>query len=370
LSAGIYHFQSPPEVSEPYRLHLRIDNNGQGILIINASTILHLNKTATEYAYHLVNQTPIQELVDQIDLRYRVNKKVIADDFESFKESITELIETPDLDPETFFGYDRKAPYPENLTAPYRLDCALTYRLPEMMDPGFAPTKRVDRELSTAEWKSIFEKSWQVGIPHLIFTGGEPTLREDLLELLDYAEQLGQVTGLNTDGKKLTDANYFENLLRTGLDHLTLIFDPEDSSSWAIINQCVEADIFFTVHLTITLENAITAPEVISKLSSLGVKNLSLSTPNPTLFSTISDLRDLAAEQGLSLIWDIPVPYSAFNPVALELREEDQPQGAGTAWLYIEPDGDILPSQGIDKKLGNFLEDTWENIWSTAKNLS
>jgi MoaA/NifB/PqqE/SkfB family radical SAM enzyme len=204
----------------------------------------------------------------------------------------------------------------------------------------------------------------------LIFTGGEPTLREDLLELLDYAEQLGQVTGLNTDGKKLTDATYFENLLRTGLDHLTLIFDPEDRSSWAIINQCVEADIFFTVHLTITLENAITAPEVISKLSSLGVKNLSLSTPNPTLFSTISDLRDLAAEQGLSLIWDIPVPYSAFNPVALELREEDQPQGAGTAWLYIEPDGDILPSQGIDKKLGNFLKDTWENIWSTAKNLS
>ena len=38
----------------PYRLHLRIEPDGSGLLIVNASTVVHLNHTAAEYAYHLV----------------------------------------------------------------------------------------------------------------------------------------------------------------------------------------------------------------------------------------------------------------------------------------------------------------------------
>ena len=41
LQAGIYHYQSPPEGEQPYRLHLRLEPDGKGILIVNASTVLH-----------------------------------------------------------------------------------------------------------------------------------------------------------------------------------------------------------------------------------------------------------------------------------------------------------------------------------------
>jgi len=61
----------------------------------------------------------------------------------------------------------------------------------------------VDRELNTSEWITILDKSWNAGIPHIIFTGGEPTLREDLPELIMHAEALGQVSGLLTDGLRL-----------------------------------------------------------------------------------------------------------------------------------------------------------------------
>jgi MoaA/NifB/PqqE/SkfB family radical SAM enzyme len=59
------------------------------------------------------------------------------------------------------------------------------------------------------------------------------------------------------------------------------------------------------------------------------------------------------------------VPYSAFNPVAAELRDANKkiPEGAGKAWLYVEPDGDVLPAQGVNKVLGNLLTDPWEKIW-------
>ena len=67
---------------------------------------------------------------------------------------------------------------------------------------------------------------------------------------------------------------------------------------------------------------------------------------------------------GMTLRWDLPVPYSVENPVAQEIFGEQVPSGAGKAWLYLEPDADVLPSQGeADKILGNFLRDPWEKIY-------
>ena len=149
----------------------------------------------------------------------------------SFTERIETLVHTEDLDPVSYLGFDRVAPHSAGLTAPLRLDCALTYRLPEGMDADDAPTKRVDRELATAEWISILDKAWAVGIPHVTFTGGEPTLRDDLPELIAYAEVKGMVSGLLSDGLKLSDKDYLNTLLQTGLDHLLFILHPEKSKS-------------------------------------------------------------------------------------------------------------------------------------------
>ena len=65
----------------------------------------------------------------------------------------------------------------------------------------------------------------------------------------------------------------------------------------------------------------------------------------------------------MTLIWDLPVPFSTYNPVALETQIDNLPAGAGHAWLYIEPDGDVLPAQGINQVLGNILRDPWETLW-------
>jgi hypothetical protein len=59
IQAGIYHYQSPPDDPRNYRLHLRVEDDGTGILIVNASTVLHLNQTATEYAYYFVQNLPL-----------------------------------------------------------------------------------------------------------------------------------------------------------------------------------------------------------------------------------------------------------------------------------------------------------------------
>jgi len=363
IEPGIYHYQSPPYSDHQYRLHLRIERDGSGILLVDASTILHLNQTAAEYAYHFVNETPIENAIKTMIRRYDISAERLENDYKDFKERIFSLIDLPDLDPVTFFGFERDSPYSEKLSAPLRLDCALTYILPEGTDHSLAPTKRVERELSTDEWSIIINKSWDAGIPHIVFTGGEPTLRDDLIDLITRAEKNGQVTGLLTDGRKLANPEYLYQLLQTGLDHLMVVLNDEDDLVWEALEIIIPEDIFTTVHITITQNNSNRTISTIDRLANIGVNAISLSDIGPDLDGALQDARDLIAERGISLVWDLPVPYSTRNPVALESENDDLGDGAGKAWLYIEPDGDVLPSQGMNQVLGNLLRDSWGEIW-------
>ena len=134
-------------------MHLRIEPDGTGLLVINASTVLHLNQTATEYAYHFVLQTPQDEAISSIKNRYNVKKEEVLHDFEAFKNQVNDLIHTIDLEPVSYIDFERQSPYSIQTSAPYRLDCALTYKLPPGAPQNAAPSKRVDRELTTPNGK-------------------------------------------------------------------------------------------------------------------------------------------------------------------------------------------------------------------------
>lgn len=360
LPSGMHHLQAAQD-EEPYRVHLRLNQDGSGILIVNAATVLQLNPTAAEYAFHFIKGTNREEAATHIARRYRVNKKTALADFDSFVDRIDTLIHTPDLDPASFLDFERAQPH--SVESTLRLDCAITYRLPEGTHAEYAPVKRVERELTTAKWMTIMDKAWHAGIPHIIFTGGEPTLREDLPQLIAHAERNGQVCGLLTNGLKLADKDYFDTLLQTGLDHVMVILQPDDPQSWQAIEVIVPQDIFLIVHLTITQGNVNRARDIFIRLSSLGVEHISISAIDDSLTDELLELQGIAQSLLLNLRWDLPVPYSASNPVAVETVDEAVPEGAGKTWLYLEPDGDILPAQGEpDKVMGNFLKDDWETI--------
>ena len=85
IPAGNYQAMLKLDTGPTYRLHLRIDDKGTGILIINASTILHLNETAVEYAYHLIKETPLETISAEMQKRYRVTEEEAVNDFHEFK---------------------------------------------------------------------------------------------------------------------------------------------------------------------------------------------------------------------------------------------------------------------------------------------
>lgn len=362
IPSGIYHYISPPDDPRNYRMHLRLEPEGNGVLIINASTILHLNQTAAEYAYYLVKNEPVEQAAHKMVERYHVDLEQAINDYQEFVDRIQTLINTPDLDPVTFLDLDRIRPFTGHITAPYRLDCALTYRIPERTTET-ALVKRVDRELDTIEWKSIFDKAWSAGIPHIIFTGGEPTLRDDLPELIAHAESNDQVTGLISDGLRLSERDYLDSLLQTGLDHLMIIFQPDNEAAWDALENSLVEDLFVAVHLTLDDKNKDELAGLIDQLAERGVKAISLSAHDQSLYGVLEKLRSQVADLTLELVWNLPVPYSTFNPVDLETELIEQIEGEGRAWLYVEPDGDVLPAQGVNRVLGNILSDNWDHIW-------
>lgn len=362
IPAGVYQKQSTASDKPPYRIHLRLQPDGSGILVVNAATVLHLNPTAAEYAYHFIKGSDPEVVAKEVASRYRVNRDTALSDYRDFADRIQTLVTTPDLDPVSQLDFERVVPHSRDLTAPLRLDCALTYRLPQGTQAEYAPTKRVDRELTTEEWGSILDKAWLAGIPHVTFTGGEPTLRDDLPDLIAHAEKNGQVCGLLTDGLRLSDKAYLDLLLQTGLDHILFMLQPDNPASWKALETIMPEDIFVTAHLTVTKTNAVQGGETLERLAHLGVTSLSLTFADGRDQS--AELRDKAAGLGLALKYDLPVPYSSDHPVAMETVDDEVPEGAGKAWLYVEPDGDVLPAQGMaDRVLGNLLRDPWDRIY-------
>jgi organic radical activating enzyme len=364
---GIFYYQSPEGAPNQYKWHLRIESDGSGLMVINASTVLHLNQTAAEYAYYLAEGKNKPEIAKLISDRYDIDILQAEQDLEDFTSRIIQLVNSEDLDPVTFLDMERVAPHSRKLSAPLRIDCALTYAVSPGIESAAAPNERVTKELTTEEWKRVLEIIWKAGVPHVVFTGGEPTLRPDLPDLIRETERIGLVSGLLTDGIKLGDEDYLKSILNAGLDHIMLLADDSSSAFWKALNLLMPEDIAVTVHVTVTQKNKQTISEFLQKLSDAGVTSISLSAESETLAPQLASAGQNTASLGMHLVWDLPVPYSSCNPFALEQQKTGDKrfeEGAGKVWLYIEPDGDVLPAQGIDIVKGNILVDSWQKIWS------
>jgi MoaA/NifB/PqqE/SkfB family radical SAM enzyme len=384
LSAEILHYQTPPDAAQQYRLHLRVEKDGHGLLVVNAATVLHLNQTATEYARLLIQGVQEDEAARTMARRYRVSRAQARADYQRLREHILTLSTTVDLCPVTYLDLERVEPFSAETSAPYRVDAALTYRVDAAgaLDPE--ARRRVDRELTTDEWRCVLWALWDVGVPHVCFTGGEPTLRDDLVELVKFAEEQGLVTGLLTDGRRLQEQVYLDELLLAGLDHLQITMASQQSAvhdrivgqtgAWQEtdtgLRNALAGDIYVVVHIVVTPANADSVVDTVNYLAELGVPAVSLGSPlratsqeeQARLQEALQSAQNAAYEQALTLIWDLAAPYSHVNPVELEAGLS--PEQVVRQHLYVEPDGDVLPAQGYNVVLGNLLRDSWETIWN------
>jgi radical SAM protein with 4Fe4S-binding SPASM domain len=269
------------------------------------------------------------------------------------------------------------------------MDLALTYRCNNDCAHCYNARERNYPELTTEDWKCILDKLWQLGIPHIIFTGGEPTLRNDLPELIAYAEGNGQITGLNTNARRMSDPGFVKRLVDAGLDHVQVTVESADAD---IHNEMVNAHafeqtisglknalqtrLFVMTNTTMLRTNVASIPATLDFLAELGVPTVGLNAlihagqgatvgtglPERELAPLLEIARAKTEQNGQRLIWYTPTEYCGFDPMSLDLGVK-----GCTAALYnmcVEPNGAVLPCQSYYHPLGNILTDHWDAIWN------
>ena len=84
---------------------------------------------------------------------------------------------------------------------------------------------RQEDELTTEEAKRIILQIKEVGVRHLILSGGEPLLREDLAELIRFSRENGiSWVDIITNGILFND-DWAQKLIKSGLNHVTISLD-------------------------------------------------------------------------------------------------------------------------------------------------
>jgi radical SAM protein with 4Fe4S-binding SPASM domain len=398
---SFWRFFSPRTIIEPglhkfdgvgdfkgHRFHLRVDETGEGVLVIDASKMVFLNGTAVEYMkLALQNKTP-DEVFKEFKNRYRkIDMEKIKKDYLQIKTKLLGLLKGKheiELGIE-FVPYDTRD---LNLPAPFRMDIALTYKCQNKCIHCYNEPRAM-KELNTTDWKRAIDRMLEVGIPHIVFTGGEPTLRDDLPELIAHSEANGQITGLITNGRRLSKPGYLKNLIKLGLDHVQITVESHnaathnkivmDKGAWeetiAGIKLALKEDVYVSTNTTIMSENKDEILETAKFLHGLGIRRFSCNSliragagknVNGVTFDELRaillKLKQFTGGNGLDFVWYTPTPYCELNPINLDLGIKNCT--ACTINLACEPNGDVLPCQSYYKPLGNILKDPWEKIWN------
>jgi radical SAM protein with 4Fe4S-binding SPASM domain len=372
------------------QVHLRVHKDQSGLLLVNAQRAFHLNPTAVFMAWLQLEGFSHMAAVDSIRKRYRVNKKIALQDFTSIQTMIDQVTNPNGACPICDLELDLLPPFSETPAAPYRMDLAVTYRCNANCAHCYNARPRNYPELDTENWQKIIDHLHSIGIPHICFTGGEATLRDDLPQLITSASSNGQITGLLTNGRRLADRSCLQELVDAGLDHIQITLEshrPEvhdkmvrAEGAWQEtvqgVRHALDLGLYVMTNTTLLQDNAADIGETIAFLSGMGVptvgcnalilsgrgKDVETGIPEDQLPPLLEEARQRTEEYGQRLIWYTPTQYCHFDPIQMELGVK-----ACTAALYnmcIEPDGAVIPCQSYYQSLGNILSESWDSIWN------
>jgi MoaA/NifB/PqqE/SkfB family radical SAM enzyme len=378
---GLYHYLREDQ-GERSRIHLRIDPcsgdmGPYGILLVNANRVLHLNQTATLMAYLTLEQVSEDRAVRVITRQYNISPSQSREDFAKYKSDLDELLHPGDACPVCDLDVEVTAPFAARPTAPYRMDLALTYRCNNDCAHCYNARSRDYPEISTDQWKRILDRLWEISIPHVVFTGGDPTLREDLPDLISHAERNGQITGLNTNARRLSNRNFVNKLVEAGLDHVQITVESHDpeihdamvraKGAWKQtitgLHNVLDTPLYVMTNTTMLSGNSPYLGVTLDFLASAGVPTIGLNAliysgrglsvgtglSESELFPLLNLARDKTDYNNQRLIWYTPTQYCNFDPMELELGVK-----GCTAALYnmcVEPDGGVIPCQSYYHQL-------------------
>ena len=387
------------------------------LLLLNGARLVPLNLSWAILLANLVDQLQAyegQELaedqwealltaaVEETHRTYpRTKRQTLASDLHLMLTSLIAIAQG--REPEAEVGLLSLSDYAPEMTAPHRMDLMVTamekdgaWHCNQKCLHCYAAGQPMGEtpELSTEQWKTALALLRKANIPQVTFTGGEPTLRSDLVELVQEAEWF--VTRLNTNGRLLTPelcAGLYEASLDSvqvtlysaeGNIHNQLVGTNGFNDTVQGIRHAVEAGLIVSVNTPLCSLNTHYA-ETLRFVHSLGVRYATCSGLIPSgsacgqesrataltpeqLTEVLRQAVDTAEELGMELDFTSPgwLDEETLRSLGLNLIPSC---GACLSNMAVTPDGKVVPCQSwlSDEPLGDLLHDDWADIWNSPR---
>lgn len=379
------------------RLHLRVHEDGTGVLFRNVTDALLLAPLQVEMAEAALDDVPADRALVRLCTLYPdVSREALARQYDGMTAAMRRLRRPGEACAVCDLGIAQPPPLSVRAQAPYKADLALSYACNNDCAHCYnEPGRRRMPSLSVEDWRAALDRLWAIGVPYIIFTGGEPTLHPGLPDLVAHAEGLGQVCGMNTNGRRLSDRDFAHELVAAGLDHvqITLASHRREQHNAIVraeafdetvtgIRNALAAGLHTITNTTLTADNMDEAEAIVDFVAGLGLRVFAMNgmihsgcgaanpatLPVPALRDVLARVRDRATERGLRFIWYTVTRHCELSPLAMGVGLRFC--NAAEYSVCVEPNGDVLPCQSFYAPAGNLLRDPWADIWDSERFLA
>ena len=380
--------------------------NGKDIVPLNLSWTILLSIFIKEVNNYKGNEIPDEELQKIISETVEKALKIYREAGRiTLKQDLGRMMSVfiniaTGKEPEEKIGQLSIGDYAKDMEAPHRMDLMVSSMVKDgkwncnqkcihcyAAGQEYAQTK----ELSTEEWKKVIDKCRKIRVPQLTFTGGEPTTRSDLVELIDYSKWF--VTRLNTNGVLLTD-DLCKKLYDASLDsaQVTLYSYDEEKHNFLVgakkfnmtvqgIKNAINAGLNLSINTPLCSINK-DYVQTLKLAKELGIKYVSCSglivTGNAKteksketqlseeeLYNILKEAKKYADENLMEISFTSPgwIKEEKLKELGLDIPT----CGACLSNMAITPNGEVVPCQswlGKNASLGNILKTDWKKIWN------
>ncbi len=366
---GLYHFLREVEGANT-RFHLRVDSNGSGVLVANATAAARLHPSGAIIAKAILEGESDAEIVAKLQRTYRgVSSAQASDDVRRVRAILHDL--------ETRGG---------------------DHPILNLIDPSFAPDvapleKPLSADVPLADAEvivPILDRLWEEGIPHVTLVAPAGFKRASLVRAIERAEDLGMIAGVRVGGAGLADEAFVAELAATGVDHVNLLYLSSDAEVHDGVagrgDHAAAVRAFETIRaheVCPVAEVALIEPtldgleETVESLNDAGVDNVAffaLATelaghePGPLdaaqLLQAARMIEEYADSLSMRHLWYPPRQFAEGPPLAEQVCQG--PRTSGDHAIRVESDGAVFAARGPWQSMGNLLHDSWETIAAGA----
>ena len=362
---GLRHFTGEAD-GRPVRYHLRVDPDGAGLVVVNASAACRLSPSGVLVAAELLGGAADEAVVRRLLATFRgVDGARAAADVARVREALRRMTREGGCGPLVSLDESGATARRHALSAPLGADLWVEAEVP-------------------AERLRLL---WDAGVPHAVFALAPGASAEPLVAAVERAEDLGLVAGVRARATDLTGDGLLERLAAAGLDHLDLgwagseagvhdaLFGKGDfDRALRLVESSRALELFVSAVIPLTAPWAYDLDDEVASLAAAGVRAAAVwavavdadegtdgAVPRRALRQVATIAEEAADRRGLAVTWCAPVERDPARTLAEQVCRG--PRVVGEATVRVEADGAVVPPVGPPGSAGRLGVDAWASIW-------